>query len=100
MVYRLTFHTAVERDVADAYNWYEDQLADLGRLFLRQLQQAFDRLELNPDHYSKIDNDLRRLILKRFPYVVIYEIEPERVHVIAVLHTSRDPSELKRRMQP
>lgn len=42
--------------------------------------------------------DARRAVVKRFPYVVIYQEMPTEVLVISVFHTSRDPKEWQRRI--
>lgn len=42
--------------------------------------------------------DARRRVVRRFPYVVIYLVEPEHIEVLAVFHTSRDPKQWQGRL--
>ena len=57
-----------------------------------------DRLEESPESGSLLetfpgDATIRRVLLKRFPYVVVYEILPDEIHVLAVAHTHRRPND-------
>jgi len=88
MIYSIDLQPCAEKDVDDAYNWYEDQQAGLGDLFLKELAALYKKLELNPEIFS---NATKR-ILNRFPYVIIYEITKTEVHIYSVFHTSRNPA--------
>jgi plasmid stabilization system protein ParE len=76
----------------DAYEWYEEQLPGLGGDFLLELELGYTKILENPTFYSFIENGFRRLLLKRFPYVIIYEILDTDLVVYAVFHTSRNPN--------
>jgi plasmid stabilization system protein ParE len=47
--------------------------------------------------YPVVFVDLRRALVRRFPYAVFYEVEPERIVVYAVFHCSQDPDKWKAR---
>jgi plasmid stabilization system protein ParE len=49
--------------------------------------------------WTKVDGHLRRRVVKRFPYSVIYLAEPEHVEVLAVFHSARDPRRWRERLQ-
>lgn len=98
MKYQLTFHPLINRDISDAYNWYEDNLEGLGERFLAELNKFYDKLESHPHLFSKVRGEIRRVKLSHFPFCIIYTISRERVHVHAVFHTSRNPQVLERRI--
>ena len=75
-----------------AYEWYENQKDGLGEEFLSALDICYKKLELTPTFYKRISNEFRQVRLKRFPYVVVYEIIKNEVIVFAVFHTSRNPN--------
>ena len=66
------------QDTIEAYNYYEKKVAGLGVRFLEALQQRYSEISENPTFYSYIDEDpmkiLRDVKLKKFPFVVVYEI--------------------------
>jgi toxin ParE1/3/4 len=74
----------------EAYEWYEEQQTGLGDLFLRELERCYDKLESGPALYNKIKKNFRQIILKTFPYVVVFEIDNNDVVIYAVFHTSRN----------
>jgi len=76
----------------DAYQWYEEQLEGLGESFLFDLEQANKKITTNPTFYSFQDDRYRRILLKKFPYIVIYEILDKEIVVYAIFHTSRNPN--------
>jgi plasmid stabilization system protein ParE len=52
---------------------------------------SFTVLEKFPEMFARCHGDVRRVIVSRFPYAVFYRVEAERIVVLAVLHTARDP---------
>jgi len=78
----------------EAYDWYEEQKRGLGEEFLKELDSNYNKLQSHPEYFRKIKNNFRQTSLKRFPYVVIFEIMKNEVVVFAVFHTKRNP-ELK-----
>lgn len=70
----------------EAFDWYEKKSKGLGDIFY-----CFAKIGTQPTYYSKVKKNYRQLRLKRFPYVVVYEILKNEVVVFAVFHTSRNP---------
>ena len=75
----------------DAYDWNETQQVNLGELFLTALNDCFKRIQLHPKAHSKIKKQYRQARVRKFPYVVIYEIIRNEIIVFSVFHTSRNP---------
>jgi plasmid stabilization system protein ParE len=88
----LEFHRSVRDEINDAHDWYEHHQAGLGREFLDELEQVLAGIAANPARYGFAEDDIREGLLQRFPYAVYYRELPDRVRVLAVFHTSRDPS--------
>lgn len=76
----------------EAFDYYEGQRAGLGVDFAARVQQVFDRIAVNPHLHAVVFADIRKAVVSRFPYCVFYRAEAVRVEVIAIFHTSRDPS--------
>ena len=75
----------------DAFDWYEQQRPGLGVDFVGQVQEVLDRISATPELYAQIFQDVRRAVVRRFPYSVLYKVEPQQVVVLAVFHSRRDP---------
>ena len=77
--------------VKNAYVWYEKQKKGLGEEFLEELDAYYLKLQSHPEYFHKIKKNFRQVALKRFPYVIVYELIKSEVVVFAVFHTKRNP---------
>jgi plasmid stabilization system protein ParE len=75
----------------DAYDWYEAQRPGLGEELLEELDGIYNKLGSHPEYFGKIKKNFRQAALKRFPFVIVYEIIKMEVVVFAVFHSSRNP---------
>lgn len=76
----------------EAFDWYNAKRAGLGVEFVIEVQKVFDRIAANPLVHAVIFADIRKGVVRRFPFNIFYRPHSDRVEVIAVFHTSRDPS--------
>ena len=70
MTYSLRFLPDVEEDIFAAYSWYEGKARGLGEEFLRVFYASCGNLLRNPLLYRKVHLDVRRCLLRRFPYAL------------------------------
>ena len=95
--FRLVSDPQADIDIEATFRWYENEQTGLGLEFLDELRAAYDRIVDGPFKYLQLRSNMRRALLKRFPYAVYFVVEDEIIVVLAVLHTSRDPAEWQRR---
>ena len=81
-----------ERELEDAFWWYERQRSGLGLEFLLAFDAAVERLRRLPEGHELVALRTRKALVRRFPYLVLYAVEAERVLITAVFHGRRDPS--------
>lgn len=82
---------SAELDITEAFLWYEEQREGLGVDFVSEIDAVFARISSNAQSIE-IKHELVRLAFThRFPFAVHFLIEREKIIVLAVLHTSRDP---------
>lgn len=86
-----------QQDIAEAYDWYEEQATGLGHEFLRAMDAILARIERTPGAYPKVYRELRRALLRRFPYKVYFRLEGDQPVVLAVVHHRRHPRSWRRR---
>lgn len=87
----LVIRPAASRDVDDAATWYEQRRDGLGLRFLGEVDRIFRRIEDGPLQYPMVEEEVRRALLRKFPYTVYFIEEPAQIVVLAVLHCSRHP---------
>lgn len=75
----------------EAYNWYEDQKEGLGDDFLDCVDEKINQIQQMPELYAIVHKEIRRVAIRRFPYLIYYRIVVDRVIVLAVLHGRTNP---------
>lgn len=97
MPYELLISATAYMEADNAYIFYENQLDGLCDRFLKSLNDAYQKLSGNPQYYSYINSrkDLRDLKIKDFPFVLIFQIVENKVLVLRVFNTNRDPRSIK-----
>lgn len=99
MSHPVSFTRAALAEASDAQDWYESEAAGLGVRFRSELDQVVERIASNPRQFPAIYKDLRRALLRRFPYALIFVIEPdEAVTLVACFHGSRNPQRWQKRL--
>lgn len=66
---RVSFHELAERELNDAARYYEQESTGLGTKFLNEVERCIDAIVKNPSAGRKLRAQVRRRILRRFPYV-------------------------------
>jgi hypothetical protein len=93
---RLELHPFADAEAMEAAHRYEDQQPGLGLDILVRLEDAYIKIVRTPRRFAKLETvplegEIRRALLPRFPYLIIYEICDDLIHVLAVAHASRRP---------
>ena len=89
-MYILEIKEEANLEIIDAYLYYESKQLGLGETFLEQLELYFKRITENPKHFE-VKNNYRETYIRKFPYLIIFRIEEEKVIVYSVFNTSQNP---------
>ncbi len=81
-----------EQEMYDAARFYQLQAPGLGDEFLNCVEQALRRIMEAPERWPIAHATTRRLILSRFPFSLLYRIDPDEIVILAVMHQKRRPS--------
>jgi len=88
---KIEFLKSGQTELDQAVEWYETQQKYLGVQFLNEFEAAIRRIISYPESYRVIKKDIRRCLVKRFPYGILYVIDTDKIVVIAVAHLHRKP---------
>ena len=87
-----------EKEFDDSIAYYENEREGLGREFRAVIEEYFQRIADNPEWFPEVRGNVRRaVVLRRFPFVIHFLVEAERIVILSVFHTSREPEQLKHR---
>ena len=88
---RVILRPQAEAELAEAIDWYESRGKGLGADFMRAVDAAIAAIGRNPDQYQIDKGQVRRAVLRRFPYSLIYVASEHEVTVLACFHGRLDP---------
>jgi plasmid stabilization system protein ParE len=101
MNYSFSLTSEAVQDLKEAYEWYDDKLAGLGKEFLTSVKATLNQVSRNPflfPHVSEKRNYFRRAVIRKFSYLLFYRVENDHIYIIAVISSRRDPSIWKKRL--
>lgn len=97
VVHPVIFTQAAREELIEAQDWYEGEAAGLGRRFRHAIDTLIERMSDNPRQFPVVFNNVRRALLRRFPYSLFFVVEDDALIVIACFHASRNPSHWQKR---
>jgi plasmid stabilization system protein ParE len=94
---RYVFHPEALAEYAEAVQYYAQKRTEVAQAFINAVEDAVYRLRETPTRYTIIDEDVRRCMTDKFPYGILYIIEPDYILILAVMNCSRQPGYWKNR---
>jgi plasmid stabilization system protein ParE len=92
-----SFHPEAETEFYEAIDYYEECEPGLGEDFAIEVHATIQHILTYPETWPTLEGDVRRCLTSRFPYGVLYSIEPAGIFILAVMHLHRDPDYWKHR---
>ena len=91
MTRELVVRPEAETEISEAFEWYEARVSGLGSDFLLSVDAALHAILRNPQRFPVIHKNLRRILIRRFPYQIFFLLEKHRIVILAVFHAKRSP---------
>ena len=100
MAYNVKLLPIVHTDLKNAKKWYQEKNELLAKEFKAEVDNEIDYIGKYPHHYQRKYKELRQSLVSRFPYAIFYLIEEsqKRIIIFGLLHTSRDPEIVRKRI--
>ena len=89
---------AARQEYDAAVDFYEARQAGLGARFATRVNEVLTRIGQSPKMHAVVRGNTRKAVVAKFPYCVYYRELADRVEVISVFHTSRDPADWQSRL--
>ncbi len=92
----LRFSPESVEELAEAAAWYASQRPELAEWFLEEVASALKSAQTRPASFPRLrdlppDLAVRRVLLSKFPYAVLFLELADDIRIIAVAHLKRDP---------
>jgi len=88
----LVFRPEAQEEILAAQAWYEERSSGLGLEFARALDVAVERIRRTPTAFASLEAQYRHLMLRRFPYSIVYHATGAEIVVVSCFHHRRKPS--------
>jgi hypothetical protein len=92
-----SFHPEAEEEFRAAIDYYEDREGGLGYDFSAEVFTTIQNIVNYPAAWPVVEEDVRRSLVNRFPYCILYSVEQFGVFMLAVMHLRRHPDYWKER---
>jgi toxin ParE1/3/4 len=92
MRFRVEVMGKAGEDAIAVRRWYQRERTELAEDFVDALEGGFAAIADRATMYPVIRKDIRRLMLKSFPYHIMFRVVGDTAFVIAIIHERRDPA--------
>lgn len=96
---KISFLDAAQSEFDDTMDYYEEQRSGLGFEFAEEVEQALERVNHYPEAWSPLSSRVRRCLVNRFPYSVIYEVRSEMIIIVAIQSHHQKPEGWRSRIK-
>lgn len=94
---KASFHPVAQQELIEAALWYDEQRPGLGDEFIDTVVARVNDLRDDPQRFPTAYGDVQQAILRRFPFAIYYRNMEDRILVLSVFHSSRNPESLQDR---
>jgi len=95
---KFIYHPDALTEYADAALYYDERLPGLGADFTNEVDAAIECILASPEQWRSIEGGIRRYLIHRFPYGILYTIEDGSILIVAIMHLSREPGYWRHRI--
>ena len=88
---RLSFNGLAVQELREATAFYSKESPALGDAFLDEVARALSQIRELPNSCPLVSRTVRKKVLRRFPYSVLYSVHSEEIRVLAISHQKRRP---------
>ena len=85
----ILFHPEAQMEYDGARAWYQARSARAAARFEAEVQRMLELVQLNPESFPAYDDEHRFVVLRRFSYTLIYQVQVNRIFVVAVAQSGR-----------
>lgn len=94
---KISFHPEAEKEFELAIDYYEDCEPGLGQDFSIEVLNCIQAIVDFPLGWPVIEEDIRRCLINRFPFGIVFIVEENEIFILSVMHLRRNPNTWKKR---
>jgi plasmid stabilization system protein ParE len=90
-VNKILFHELAGKELLDARDYYDDLVFGLGKKFIVEIERCLSIIKANPLAYPSIRENVRKAVVIKFPFSILYRVDENAIYILAVMHQKRKP---------
>jgi plasmid stabilization system protein ParE len=91
-------HPAALEEAEAATDWYAERSRRAAEGFLNELRRAIQQISEYPEQFPVLEFGMRRIVLRKFPYILVYRASATSVEIVAIAHGRRRPGYWRNRV--
>jgi plasmid stabilization system protein ParE len=91
-------HPAALEEAEAATGWYAERSRRAAQRFLNELGRAIEQVSEHPEQHPAFVFGTRRIVLSKFPYVIVFRETATAVQIVAIAHGRRRPGYWRNRV--
>ncbi len=97
--YKIDFSSEAEADFDNSYKYYAIESQKVADNFYKQINRSLITISANPQGFQRVFKNIRKYVIKKFPFIIYYRTENTTIQIIAIFHTSRNPEIWQKRIK-
>ena len=89
--FNLEISDEAETDLKNAYQFYAEESTRVAESFFKQINSSLETIKKNLRSFPYAYKSVQKFVVKKFPFVIYYQLDESSIRVIAIFHTSRNP---------
>ncbi|MCZ4317754.1 type II toxin-antitoxin system RelE/ParE family toxin [Aequorivita viscosa] len=89
--YQILIEEDAKFDIAEGYDWYSKISIKISESFLFEIKKIMDYLSRNTFLFQLVYKYFRQVPIKKFPFVILYKVDPDNVKILRVFPTNMNP---------
>jgi plasmid stabilization system protein ParE len=86
------FHDLAKLELNEAADYFERESVGLGQAFIAEAERCTDEIVRYPEAGLVMSDSIRRRLIRRFPYALLYRVKPAEIRILAVMNLKRRPA--------
>jgi toxin ParE1/3/4 len=95
---RHEFHPEAALEFEEAVRFYKERGRNLGKRLAQEIRATILKIVATPERWRVLEEDVRRCLVRVFPYSVLHSVKANYILIIAVAHAKRQPGYWRHRL--
>lgn len=88
---KILFHDLAGKEFLEVRDYYDDLVFGLGEKFVTEIERCLKIIKTNPLAYPVTKQNVRKAVIIKFPFSILYRVDGNVIYILAVMHQKREP---------